>query len=404
MLTIAACLFGVTRPSLVYSAVLPAVFAGLATGSKYTLAVVLLPVLLAIGFEFNGRPQDLELARGHRRDDGDVPRSRALQPDRHPRFSEWRRLRGVPLRLRTSRIRATSRDCRSCCSICGISRRNSVWRQRSRASAWRSHAAANWRRAVILAIFPSRCCGCWPSQRVHFPRNVLSLHPFIAMFAAFGLVSLFTWVLGMASHRGWKVGTAMRVSIAAILLIAVVPVWRVAGHVRDRIDSRNVAAGLPRAAGLAGVDDRRAEAARLRCSRPSRSWTAVSWWSISSRRATKAALQALLRDVPAPAVILVPRWGADRRFSEAGTRGHAERSRPPLARHPQLWHERRPGQLLLLDPVGRPGLRRCDAEMKLPRTAAPWTFVTPATGRIRTERAVLLPVLQDVRNPDRREG
>src|SRR5262245_55432234 len=56
-LTIAATLQGTRRPSMVGSAVIPAVFAGLATASKYTLALVIVPVLAAIG---------LYLGRGRR--------------------------------------------------------------------------------------------------------------------------------------------------------------------------------------------------------------------------------------------------------------------------------------------------------------------------------------------------
>jgi hypothetical protein len=313
MLTIAACLFGLTRPSFVYSAVLPAVFAGLATGSKYTLAVVLLPVLLAIGVEFKGArriwswlaaiavmtstflavvPYSLidipgflngvaseafHYGSGHRGFHGEP---------------------GLPQLLYYLRHFASEFGVAAAVAAVGVA----------------LSAAANWRRAVILTIFPVALLCLLASQRVHFPRNVLSLHPFIAMFAAFGLVSLFTWVLGMASHRGWKVGTAMRVSIAAILLIAVVPVWRVAGHVRDRIDSRNVAEAfleqqlstawtivVPKQLGFdaRGLQDmgRRVVVVDLQSAHD------------------EGTLQALLRDVPAPAVILVPRWGADQRFS-----------------------------------------------------------------------------------------
>jgi hypothetical protein len=56
-LTLAATLQGTRRPSMVQSAVIPGVFAGLTTGSKYTLALVIVPVLAAIG---------LYLGRGRR--------------------------------------------------------------------------------------------------------------------------------------------------------------------------------------------------------------------------------------------------------------------------------------------------------------------------------------------------
>lgn len=49
-----ACLLGIRRPSILQSAVVPAVFTGLAAGSKYTLALVALPALSAIGLYFTG--------------------------------------------------------------------------------------------------------------------------------------------------------------------------------------------------------------------------------------------------------------------------------------------------------------------------------------------------------------
>ncbi|MGH8636959.1 MAG: hypothetical protein ACREUZ_07485, partial [Burkholderiales bacterium] len=50
MMTVAACLSGMARPSIARLAIVPGIFAGLATGSKYTLAIAILPVLAAIGF------------------------------------------------------------------------------------------------------------------------------------------------------------------------------------------------------------------------------------------------------------------------------------------------------------------------------------------------------------------
>ena len=49
MLTLAACLLGIARLSTRQSAIVPGIFAGLATAGKYTLAIAILPVLLAIG-------------------------------------------------------------------------------------------------------------------------------------------------------------------------------------------------------------------------------------------------------------------------------------------------------------------------------------------------------------------
>jgi hypothetical protein len=313
MLTIALCLLGIRRPSVVQSAVLPAVFAGLATGSKYTLAVVVLPVLLAIGFQFtearriwawlaalavmtasflavvpyslidipgflNGVAfEAFHYASGHRGFEGEP---------------------GLPQLLYYLRHFAAEFMLAAALAVLGIG----------------VYTAANWRRAAVLCVFPATLLWLLAAQRVHFPRNVLSLHPFIAIFAAFGLVVLFDWLVRMASHRGWKPRTAMRALAALVLVMATVPIWRFADHVRDRIDSRNVVEPflvqrlsadwtivVPKqlafdARGLQGMR-RRIVVVDLQSARD------------------EGALQAMLGDVPSPAVILVPRWGADQRFA-----------------------------------------------------------------------------------------
>lgn len=55
MLTVAACLLRPTRPSFTQSALVPGIFAGLAAASKYTLAIAVLPVLVAIDLCFQRR-------------------------------------------------------------------------------------------------------------------------------------------------------------------------------------------------------------------------------------------------------------------------------------------------------------------------------------------------------------
>jgi 4-amino-4-deoxy-L-arabinose transferase-like glycosyltransferase len=55
VLTLVACLKGIKELSMYQSGVLPGVFAGLATGSKYTLGLVIVPVLLAIWSYFDAR-------------------------------------------------------------------------------------------------------------------------------------------------------------------------------------------------------------------------------------------------------------------------------------------------------------------------------------------------------------
>jgi hypothetical protein len=179
------------------------------------------------------------------------------------------------------------------------------------------YAAADWRRAAVLAIFPVGTLWLLTFQRVHFTRNVLSLHPLIAMFAAFGLVSLHGWVLRLAIRRGWTRETTRRrasVLTGLAMVLATVPLWHFADHLRDRTDPRNLAHAwlqerIPPDWTIVvptqlGFDKRGLEASGRR----------VIVVNLQSAQ-DAGALQSLLSDVPAPAVILVPRWGADLRFA-----------------------------------------------------------------------------------------
>jgi len=137
------------------------------------------------------------------------------------------------------------------------------------------------------------------------------------MFAAFGLISLHGWVLGLAARRGWVPQTVKgraRVLAGLALVIVTVPLWHFAGHLRDRTDSRNLAQAwieerLPPgwtivAPKQLGFDARELEKGGRR----------VTVVDLQSAR-DAGALQSLLSEVPAPAVIMVPRWGADARYA-----------------------------------------------------------------------------------------
>jgi hypothetical protein len=314
-LTIAACLAGTRRPSIHQSAVLPGVFAGFAAGSKYTLALVALPVLLAIGFHFRGARRNWAWAAALGTMAAAfiavVPYSLIDIPgflngvawetyhyaSGHRGFSEEA---GWPQLLFYLRHLASDFGIGGALlTLVGVA----------------AFAAADWRRAAVLLAFPAGLFWLLASQQAHFTRNVLSLHPLVAMFAAFGLVSLHDWALRAATGRGWvrqPAGLRARVLAGLILFAATVPVWQFAGHLRDRTDSRNVAEAwiqtLPRDWTIVvpkqlGFDHRRLEAG-------GRTVTVVDLQSATDG----AALDSLLSGLPAQAVIMVPRWGADPRY------------------------------------------------------------------------------------------
>ena len=335
MLTLAACLHGIRRLTVTHSAVVPALFAGLATGSKYTLALVALPILSAVGLYFTaGRriwawttallttgaaflvavpfsvidipafldgvaSEAFHYASGHRGFNGEPGLDQFLYYMRH--FASEFRVTGA--------------------IVAGL--------------GLAAYAVADWRRAIVLAVFPAGLLWLLSSQRVHFPRNVLSLHPFVAMFAACGLIQLYGWTLRLTARWGrQQTRRSTRVVVALALLLATVPLWNLADHVRDRTDSRNLA--------QTWIEEHL-----------STDWTIVIPTELafdkrgleaSGRRVVvldfqpardAVALSSLLSGVRSPAVVMVPRWGADARYSGqklAETLNEASRSRQALER------------------------------------------------------------------------
>ena len=317
-LTLAACLLGTRRPTIPQSAIVPSVFAGFAAGSKYTLGIVALPVFLAIGLHFTGArriwawvaafaataaaffvavPYSLfdipaflnglafeafHYASGHRGFSGEPGLPQLLYYARH--FgSEFGVAAGI-------------------LAVLGVA----------------AHAVGDWRRTAVLAVFPTGLLWLLASQRVHFTRNVLSLYPLFAMFAAFGLVSLHGWVLDLAARQGWVAQTVkgpVRIAVALALVATTVPLWHFVDHLRDRLDSRNrvnlwIEENLPNGWTIVvptqlGFDRRGIEA----------SGRVVMVVDLQSAR-DAGRLQSLLGDVPSPAVIMVPRWGADARYPD----------------------------------------------------------------------------------------
>ena len=315
MLTLAACLQGTRQPSIWQSAVIPGAFAGFATGSKYTLIVLIVPVLLAIGLHWTGTrrlwaalaasatlvaaflivvPYSLlaiptflqwvafdamHYAEGHAGWDGDPGLPQLLFYGRHF-VSEFGAI-GMAA------------------AVLGMG----------------ASFKADWRRAFVLASFPVTLLWLLSSQRVHFPRNVLSLHPIAAMFVVYGMWSIYGWALsGAARHeQGSRLFTHVRLVVILLLVAAAVPLRHVRDHVRDRTDSRKIAQ-------------------RWIEQRVPSDWTIVvpSQMAFDSRplkargaHVTEIDLQSvrdagawqrLLSSVQQPAVLLVPHWGADSRY------------------------------------------------------------------------------------------
>ena len=313
MLAVAACLAGLRHLSIRRSAIVPGVLAGLAAGSKYTLAIAILPALMAIGVSFprarlitawaaavaamvvaflaavpyslidipgfmNGLGYEtFHYASGHAGFADDPGWPQVVYYSRHF-LSEFGYVA-------------------SALAVLGLV----------------LFPSADWRRAAVVTIFPVALLWLLISQRVHFTRNALAIQPFVAMFAVYGLVTLHRWIVDTAARRAWVPQAVPVAAIAGVILVvATVPVWSLADHLRVRTDSRNLARVwvakelpydwaivVPRELGFnrrgLEIGGRRVKFVNLREARD------------------PAQVGALLSDVPSPAVLMVPRWGADRR-------------------------------------------------------------------------------------------
>lgn len=313
VLAVAACLQGTRQPSMHWSAIVPAVFAGLAAGSSYRLVVVIAPILLAIGMYFtagrrlwpwlaaimtmtvtflivvpysvidipaflNGIASEaFHSASAHTGSDGDPGL---------PQLLYYGGQFVAELGVATAAVAVLG-----ACACC----------------------IADWRRSAVLVAFPIAVLWLLASQRVHFPRNMLSLLPIVAMFAAYGIIAVRRWALDLAARREWSSFRLKRLDVVVtVLLVATaVPLWHLRDHLRDRTDSRNRA--------QAWIEMRIPP-----------DWTIVvpSQLGFDTRALEAKGAHILvadvhaaddlgrLNDVQGPAVALVPRWGRDPGFSE----------------------------------------------------------------------------------------
>lgn len=309
--TLAACLLARRRPTLVQAAIIPGVYAGLATGSKYTMAVIIVPVLVTIGLYLPpGRrmwsmlaalvamvlaflavvPYSLidlpgflsgvaleafHYANGHPGAEGDPGLAQVWFYTRHlvDAFGP------VAMLL----------------AVVGTA----------------SLVLKDWRRAAILLSFPLVLGVLLAGQRVHFERNVLGVYPIVATLSAVGLISVYHWTIGRLSAR---VGRSPRVALLAALALTllVVPWWHVPAALRDRTDSRNAAVEwlsprLPPGTTVLvptqlAFDTRTLAAGGTRV-------VAVDLQAAASVDAFQRVLES-----SGPSLLLLPRWGADARF------------------------------------------------------------------------------------------
>lgn len=317
-LTLASVLYASYRPSLVRSAVIPGALAGLATASKYTLAAAIVPVLLGtVLYLPRGRRLFAALAAGVSM----VAAFLAVVPHSVLAFPLF--LDGVATEAfhYASGHRGHQADPgldqilfygRHFVSDFGIAAPLAL-------VGLAVLIRQDWRRALLLLACPAMLMWLLVGQRVQFERNVLSVHPILSICAAAGAGVLHDALLRLIAARrsGAPRGSQwLRWSTALLLALAIVPVWHVPDHLRDVTDSRKrgiewIQQKLPAEWGVVvpselGTDVRPLEATKRRVV------------SVKLQPALNTtALQQALAGIESPAVILVPRWGADPRYRGA---------------------------------------------------------------------------------------
>jgi hypothetical protein len=317
-LTLAACLHGTWQPSMARLAVVPGILAGLTAGSKYTLALVLAPVLVAIATHMkSGRrlvAAGTALASMAAAFLAAVPYSvidipgflnglaaeAAHYAGGHAGYQAEPGL--AQLRYYGAHFVSDFGLPATLLAAVGVV----------------TLALNDWRRALVLTAFPALLVALLASQRVHFVRNVLALHAVVALFVAWGALSVRAWAIGWTTGRGWASGGMRPVIVAAVtavLLAAAVPPLRVVDQFRDRTDSRKLAQQwieekLPSGWAVVVPSELGVDLDAMM------KGTGRKIAVVNLRSATdRAGLYRLVAEVPRPAVVMVPRFGADERFS-----------------------------------------------------------------------------------------
>ena len=167
-------------------------------------------------------------------------------------------------------------------------------------------------RALLLMAFPVALIALLAAQRVHFPRNVLAIHPLYAVLVGHGLIALYqTWVR-VAEHRGWsrRHRQYATVALSCALAVATSLPSRILAQIRVPADSRNLARSwvadhvpsdwtvvVPAALGFdyRDLEDRGFNVVEVDVSSPHQQ-------------------RAMVGSLRGQAVAFVPTWGIDRRF------------------------------------------------------------------------------------------
>ena len=242
VLTVASCLSATDRPSVVRSAVVPALWAGLAAASKYTLGLVFLPVLMGIWMYQEGDRRlvsaGVATATVCLTFLAAVPYALLDLPAflNGLAFDAWH--------YRTGHVGFDDEPGLSQLSYYANHLTNEFGLVGAVLATVGSVAALrrDWRRCVLFLTFPVVLLTLLARQRVHFTRNVLGIHPLYAVAVGYGFVVLYGWCVRRLVPQSRRLGGPVgKAAVLFTLLALTLPAARIVGHMGVTPDSRNLA-------------------------------------------------------------------------------------------------------------------------------------------------------------------
>ena len=313
-LAIAACLHGTRQPSILSLAVLPAICAGLAAGSKYPSGLVLLPVLVASALFLAQRRRlrgvAVAAATAGAAFVAVVPHSVLDFPTFLGGLTEeaGRYLTGNDARYRDdpglAQLAFYGRHFQTQFGWTGL-----VAAGIGLAAA----AAADWRRTLVFVSFPLALLALLTPQRAQFARNVLPLHPFLAVLVAGGLAVAHGRLVQALERRG-RTPRRLRHLLPAAAWLAIcaiglaTPLARLPDQTHTTVDSRWEALDwldrrLPTYWTLIVPAELNIDLRELQ--RRGYALHVVDYRSLG----TMAAVDAVANRAPGPVAAFIPRWG-----------------------------------------------------------------------------------------------
>jgi hypothetical protein len=243
VLTLASCLSMTTRSSVARLAVVPAVWAGLAAASKYTLGLVFLPVLLGIWMYQEGDRRILSFGIALATVSVSFLIAMPFALLDLPAFlnglafDAWHYGAAGHVGFNDEPGLAQLRNYAThLMNEFGLT--GAVFATVGSVAVFR----LDWRRGLLLFSFPVLLVTLLAGQRVIFMRNALPLHPLYAVAIGYGFIVMYGWCMRWLTRWSQRLGGLVGKAVILFALIALaLPVNRIVEHASVTPDSRNLA-------------------------------------------------------------------------------------------------------------------------------------------------------------------